>query len=104
MISPISDTLVPSVSAQTAGVSVTRVSTTTASSASATTSAASSTSIADSVDISGYAQALSLYDQGLSIEQIAFRLGLDVDAVRHMLGVSSAPSTQRLYSSRGIMI
>ncbi len=60
---------------------------------------------ADTVTISVTAQALSLFQEGLTIEQIAIRLGLDVDTVRSYLGLpprqsaaSTAPTTNALHN------
>jgi len=46
---------------------------------------------ADTVTISTTAQALSLYQQGLTLDQIAIQLGVDIETVRRYLGL---PSTQ----------
>ncbi len=50
----------------------------------------------DSVTISTNARALSLYQQGLPVEQIALRLGVDADAVRGYLGLQTEETAAAL--------
>jgi hypothetical protein len=93
MVSAISN-LISSSGATSATASSKRVESSAASAqAPATSTSSSGLGGTDTVSISKDAQALALYTQGMDLAQIAFRLGVDVDTLKRLLGLTSEAAT-----------